>query len=323
MKRFLIQVLVFLILSSIVLITLFYSTTEIVKSKADFKISDKIDKIIVGHSHPECAYNDSLIDNFRNYSRSGESFFYTYYKTVQLINANHNIKTVFVEFTNNQIDSFMNQGIWGEKYMPHFYPIYQPFVSVEDNEFLFKKNASCLISCIGTGIQNSVLRIVKKDYHYTEKIGAYQYLVRDKTDSLLANPIVKEEAVEGIYPVSNYNISYLEKIIEACKKETKQVVLIRTPQHKKYEGFFNEKIFQKCRMDRFSDIVFLDFNDFPLLDSDFGDLEHLNFRGARKFSIFFSYLLENGLLSNENPQEFINDEMTKWNSDTLLTLESK
>lgn len=295
---------------------LFYSTTELIKKKAVFKISDKIDKVIVGHSHPECAYNDSLIDNFGNFSSSGESFFYTYYKTAQLINANENVKTVFIEFTNNQIDSSMDQGIWGERYMSNFYPIYQPFVSMEDNKFLFKKNASCLISSIGSGIQNSIFRIIKNNYDYSKTIGKFQYLVRDKTDSLLANPILKAEAVEDNYIIPNNNIHYLKKIIEFCINKKIKVILVRSPLHNKYEGFFNEKIFQKYRNEKFAEVRFIDFNNFPLQDSDFGDLEHLNYRGAKKFSDFFNHMLKKGLLDKTNMQEFINEEMIIWNSDS-------
>jgi hypothetical protein len=57
-------------------------------------------------------------------------------------------------------------------------------------------------------------------------------------------------------------------------------------------------------------LIFLDFADFPILNSEFGDLEHLNYRGAAKFSIWFNKLIESGLLQEPNKQLLINKNST-------------
>ena len=62
---------------------------------------------------------------------------------------------------------------------------------------------------------------------------------------------------------------------------------------------------------KFSDTEFLDFSQFQLLNSEFGDLAHLNHKGATKFSIWFNNLLNNGLLEKDNKQKFIDNEMIK------------
>ena len=41
-------------------------------------------------------------------------------------------------------------------------------------------------------------------------------------------------------------------------------------------------------------------------NSEFGDLEHLNYKGAIVFSNWFSNLLKSGVLEKRNKQEFIN-----------------
>ena len=81
--------------------------------------------------------------------------------------------------------------------------------------------------------------------------------------------------------------------------------------HPKYDGRDNEKIFQSILKSNFSGIEFLDFKDFPLSNSEYGDLEHLNYRGANKFSPFFDRLLKGGLLEKSDKQGFINSEMAK------------
>jgi len=60
---------------------------------------------------------------------------------------------------------------------------------------------------------------------------------------------------------------------------------------------------------KFKDVDFLDFNNFPLNNEEFGDFEHLNYKGAKRFSLWFNELLEKGLLSMENKSEFIISEM--------------
>ncbi|EPR71857.1 hypothetical protein ADIWIN_3150 [Winogradskyella psychrotolerans RS-3] len=54
---------------------------------------------------------------------------------------------------------------------------------------------------------------------------------------------------------------------------------------------------------------YLDFSNFPLSNFQYGDLQHLNHKGANVFSEWFATLLQNGLLEKENKQAFINDMM--------------
>ena len=47
---------------------------------ANFKIGTTSKYLILGHSHPQTAFNDSLIPDFLNKAQSGEAYFYTYLK---------------------------------------------------------------------------------------------------------------------------------------------------------------------------------------------------------------------------------------------------
>lgn len=59
----------------------------------------------------------------------------------------------------------------------------------------------------------------------------------------------------------------------------------------------------------FPSIEYLDFSKFPLDNSEFGDLEHLNYKGAKVFSNWFAQLLNKGILEKSNKQELINGEI--------------
>ena len=56
---------------------------------------------------------------------------------------------------------------------------------------------------------------------------------------------------------------------------------------------------------------FLDFKEYPLTNSEFADLVHLNYNGAKIFSIWFNELLEKGILTKENKQQIIDTGMSK------------
>ena len=79
--------------------------------------------------------------------------------------------------------------------------------------------------------------------------------------------------------------------------------------HKKYVGYLNEKKYQSLRELKYSDIEYLDFSKFPLNNNEFGDLEHLNYKGAKKFSIWFNIMLAKGLLNKNDKQRIINTEL--------------
>ena len=122
----------------IALFTLIFVSVElseyVVNKNSDFKLNKSTKYLVLGHSHPECAFNDSLIENFKNISQSGESYYYTYFKAKKIIEQNPSIETVFIEFTNNQINESMNSWIWKEKYMNYRYPRYSPFMNFTDKD---------------------------------------------------------------------------------------------------------------------------------------------------------------------------------------------
>ena len=88
--------------------------------------------------------------------------------------------------------------------------------------------------------------------------------------------------------------------------------LIRSPLHKSYFGRKNERKYHKIRQQFFNNIEYLDFNSFPIQDNEFRDLEHLNYKGAKKFSIWFDSLLKDSLLNVREKQKFINAKIKRF-----------
>ncbi|MEO7982899.1 MAG: hypothetical protein ABI688_02335 [Bacteroidota bacterium] len=311
MRKLIIQTLAFFVITCGVIFLLLRWSNKQVSSKAQFVVPGNIQMIVLGHSHPECAFNDSLIANFRNFARSGESYFYTYYKIIPLLRQNKQINTVFIEFDNNRLVEKVDGLIWGSRYISYQYPNYGSFFDGEGNQLLFRKNWKSFINNQALLLKKNLEAIRTGAFDLTKNTGGFIYLERDQTDSILAARKKDPAPAAGSPFAASKNLYYLEKLIRVCRRENRKVYLVRSPLHPEFEELRNENFFQQIRGTRFGDIEFLDFKDFPLLNTDYANLEHLNFRGARKFSIFFNDLLQKGLMNKVNKQEFINSEMKR------------
>jgi|TARA_B110000914_G_scaffold218697_1_gene226310 hypothetical protein len=308
MRQFIKLTISFLIVLFTLIFILIESSEYIISQKSNFKLNTNAKYLVLGHSHPECAFNDSLIDYFKNISQSGESYYYTYFKAKKIIEQNPSIETVFIEFTNNQINESMNNWIWKEKYMNHRYLQYSPFMNFTDKMVLAKNNLSGYLNSTSLSFKSNFSRVLKQNFSYSESIGGYLYLERDKTDSLL-NKLKINTIDEKTIPISEINLNYLSNLIRFCEEQGKNIFLIRSPQHKKYSGYSNESTYQQIRNNRYSHIEYLDFSKFPLKNSEFGDLEHLNHKGAEIFSIWFAQLLNTEFLEEKNKQVYIDEEI--------------
>ncbi|MGR7811994.1 hypothetical protein [Lacinutrix undariae] len=303
---------IFLFLSVITLIVI--STSLIERKKANFILKSNPKYIVLGHSHPECAFNDSLMPSLKNISESGESYFYNYIKIKPVILQNPSIEVVFVEYTNNQINEGMDEWIWGEKYMSNRFPRYSSFMSFGDNVMLFKNNSEAYSNSLSLSVKKKTIRIFNDDLNYSNKIGGYLYLERDKTDSIIKNMSSLKQSKNKNRnfkkEISEVNLLYLDSIITFIERQNKKVVLIRSPLHDKYKGYENEEAYIEILKTRYANSEYMDFSKFPLLNSMYGDLEHLNYKGAKEFTEWFADLINDGLLEKENKQDYIDEKIT-------------
>lgn len=287
MKTFIYKLLVFLVISFVVITFVATLPAYIIKQKASFKLNENINKVVFGHSHPECAYNDSLIANFKNLASSGESYFYTYQKIKKVIPDNPEIKSVFIEFTNNQIGEKMDDWIWGFEKMSNFLPIYYPFIEQKDYLLLHSNNSTDFLTSVSISSKKNFVRLLSLDYNYVKDLGGFMHLDEHITKRVLMD--TKKEI--NYKSISKENLKYLRKIIDYCKSNNLNVFLIRSPQHPDYHFLNNENLFQEILRNNFSDMEFLDFQNFFIENEYFADYGHLNYKGAEVFSKYFNELI--------------------------------
>jgi hypothetical protein len=311
MKTFITKTLIFIFISTIVIGTLFLSILLVINKKSDFTLKKPVENIIFGHSHPSYAFNDTLIDNFKNLAQSRQSYLYTYIKIKNVISQNRSVNTIFLEFTNNQITEEMNDWLWDKMTITSRLPIYLPFLKKDEIKLLYHNNPKAFVPGLSKSFRENIINIATKKFDYTDRIGGYQWTKRNDVDSILASKnSQKTDSGKSIYKLSLSNIMYLEKIVDYCNNNNIKLYFIRSPQHKKYKGRLNEQLFLNIKNQKFRTIEFLDFNNFPVENTDFADLDHLNYKGASKFSRWFNKLTQKGLLKVKNKQQFLEKELS-------------
>jgi hypothetical protein len=310
MKKVLLKIGLFISCVLVIIIVGMASLYYTIDSGNYYKLNKKYDNLIFGHSHTECAFNDSLINKTLNLSNSGENMFYTYFKIKKIVE-NNKVKNVFVSFTNNYIEySSDTVEIWKERYLDKWYTKYGAYMNYEDVSILLKNNPRGLLNVQSITAKKYLTFLIRNKKSIITDLtwGAFRYSKRAKLDSLLKTKPVQDKMTSFRY--SEYGLQYLDKIIKLCKENNVNVYLLRSPVHSSWDRS-NEVYFQKLVHGRYSQIPFLDFCNYSLPTTYYGDRSHLNYKGARVFSVFFNDLLENGLLKKQNPQEFINQEMNK------------
>ena len=298
MKKFILKLLLYLGLVLLVFAVCLVSVNQILKQKGSFKLAPNTKYIIFGQSHSMCAYNDSLITDFQNISNSGEAYFYSLPKLKQIIKQNTEIECVFIEFTNSQIVKSIEHWMWDYKYLSYHYCIYSPFISFKDKLYLFRKTPADYLKVIPVEIKFNATKIISGNYDFKQNWGhtGVNGNLKVYLDSL-ENGVEVVDMVEIDNNISEDHLKYLDEMIEYLKSKNINVILVRSPIHKDYSKYFvNEEQFQKILSERYSEIKFVDFVDFPLDDSCYKDYRHLNKKGSAIFSKYFNDYLNDSII---------------------------
>ena len=316
MKRFIKRIFVFSLLTFIMLIGIIVSSNILINKDSNFSIDKNYAYIVLGHSHPEEAFNDSIIQKTKNFARGGEHYFYTYLKAKKIIESNPNVKVVFLELTNNQISTDMTKWIEDTQKNLVNIPNFAPVMTFEDHSFLIKQNPWSYFKSQEMVIKNNLnfLLYRKKNILNQRDWGGFYANPRQKVDSIIKSNEKQKKLNSTKIVVDTTNLSFVDKIASICKNKGIKLFLIRSPQHPKYIYCENEEQLQKILKTRYSQLFYLDFENFYLLNDDYADLEHLNYKGAKKFSLFFDALLKKGLIQSSNPEQMVQDEILKQNS---------
>jgi hypothetical protein len=261
--------------------------------------------LILGASHPECAFNDALIPCVVNFAESGEAYFYTFFKGRKLIDHNPGLERVLIEFSHSAIRDGRDSVIWNDNYLSHRIPTYAPLIDAAALGLLLAHNPRGVVEGLPFISKSNANMLLRRRLDYTPTLGGYLRL-----DRVMPSPVAR--VIPASPPSETWateNLNYLDKLVAHARAKDREVIFIRTPVHAMAFDPAGEENFQRLRRSRYGDVEFLDFQGFPLADSDFADAGHLNFAGAERFSRWFALLVEGGLFDRPDKQDFIDENL--------------
>jgi hypothetical protein len=292
MKRFIIQVVKYTLITVTVLVVLIGCTLLIV-SKTSFTIRKDKSIIVIGDSHTQFAIDDAIFTHAINIAQGGTAYLYSYAKLKRFLDENEHINTVLLSFHYGILTTSIDDDwIFEDKQILNIFPLY--FFLLDKEELsIFNGNISAIIAFMKIPVKNirAVLKfLIKHTVSYKDlNIGGYQKSDRNKLqdDFVIHESNKNSDNIKEVY--SLYQLNYLQKIINLCKKKNVELVLFNTPIYDPVKYGFEDKLLDYYNL-YFKGVRYINYSDYPLPEFGYGDIGHLNFKGAE---IFSRYLEDN------------------------------
>lgn len=289
MRKFIKNTIYFLLPVFLVAVFLFLYLNVVVKqTKIKYKLNSKINIIAIGDSHIQQSLNDSILFTIKNLANSSESFVYSYYKLIAITKNNPQIDTIFLGASYHSFSKYYDDFTYNSSVLKKYFYIL-PFKKQLE---MIKKINDPFVFII------SSFKILLKPSRYYDWIGYF--------NNYSTNVSVNEQSIvnrinfqyyknDSLYGYSKDNISYFYKIVQFCKVNKIELIIVNTPLHKSYQ----EKI-PKDYINKFYSLVsennlsIIEFDKFSFEDADFlPDGDHVSKRGSEKSSKIIDSLLNN------------------------------
>lgn len=284
LKRFLL----FAFFIALAFVLMLFFTLRKVRDRYNLTLPAQAELLIVGHSHPGCAVNDSLWPQAINVSKTGECYFYSGQKILPLLAANPQIKEVGIEISHNQFLNVMDKWWVDDEHIQRGIKSYSPWYSAEDWWALSTKNP------LGV-LESSVVVLQKWGLHPPASGSAVMksadwggYLRLDvkpaeqwkkKPEALAASDMIWAEN----------NANHLVALVREIEYRGVAVFFFRTPTHPWAPRPFDQEI-NRWLDSQFKSIPFINLDGSITADSCFSDLEHLNYIGAKQFTPWLRFM---------------------------------
>ena len=301
MKCFILKVINFILITGLTVIGLIILSDFAIKNRESrfLKVRDDVSVIFAGDSYVECAVNDRLIKRAINIAQSGEAYLYSYAKIKALLEHNRQIRTVYIGFSFGDLLMEKEKSwVFSSEFVTEKVQYYNYLMEPPEKSLILKNNPIAYLSGLTKSVNNNFQSFVKSYFSEDssgsiKNFGGYKHLVRDKLSLDTELNLYNEQPVEK----SLVQEKYLKMISELCRQNSVDLILFCTPKYKSYNANINDNIRQIWLQVRNSlplDLL-ADYSAFILPDSCYGDLTHLNYKGAEVFSSYLNERLNSAL----------------------------
>jgi len=257
------------------------------KTIENYKFQPSVNIVVIGDSHTQAAISDTLLHNTLNFSNTGESYLYTYYKLITLFKNNPQIDTILLGVSFHSFSSYFKDVISNSPYKYVYFLPGNVFFQLVNHPLNGKDNNQYSLMIQQT-LTYPFLKDVRSIYGF--------YLPRVWPDTASQKAINKRINIQyftngRINDFSEVNISYFNKIILLCKQKNKTLIGLNTPLHQYYVAHVPPKF--KAKYDQLTaGIKVIDFSGLKLSENSFlPDGDHLTKVGAIKTSRYLDSML--------------------------------
>ena len=271
-KKFILRCLLFI--SCFIMIIIFawnfitYNREELCKTEANI--------LFLGNSRIQYGVNDQIIPNTLNVGLNADNYVFSYLKLKLLKRYNPQIDTLILGYDKATLTHYFQ--ISDEKFHPFFWDL----LDYDDWIFFLKHDTNIFMSPLNW------LKILFpiKSHFATIKfqelgIGGYYDLYRDK----LAEAIQQYQKSASNINTDELQEFYLKKIVHFCSSNNIKVIFLNMPSHPITYNLAEDKFLKQYAATHYSEIPYWDYEFIELPDSCYGDLTHINYRGAKSISL--------------------------------------
>lgn len=250
-----------------------------------YKANAAVEYLIVGDSHTQFAVNDSIISNTLNISNNADSYLYSYIKIKKMLEQNPQLKGVLLGYTEPNMEEGMEDWNFRDINLRNKTAQYFFMLSWEEVSFLARRNPFSFLNGV-VQFPKMKWRVVKNLNSSSRMtdigVGGFQHL--NKSFEEWSKTRLGTEGQERTNPTySASQIRYLNKMMELCKQNNVELILLSTPFHITYP-VSRVNLAENYHQREMKSFRWLNYSKLSLPDSCFADYEHLNSKGSTVFS---------------------------------------
>jgi hypothetical protein len=295
MKSFIYKLIAASAIFFVALIAVVGGTLYIV-SKASFKLHPDKHILLLGASRGACGFDDELYSSVEVVAEGAEMAVYSYCKARKFLEANSHIDTIFLSFQYGSFTQQTDDVLFSETYLSKI-SHYLTLMQKDEYKLFYNKQRELLLKAILQSFIHNNYHCVAKYLQHNLTYRDMQIGRREKSDYSnlqkeieMINQHGSDDYTISDPPLSEIQISYLNKINALCKERNVALVLISIPMYKPEIYDFPKEKLHSLYNNYFEEIPFADYSFLSFPDSCYRDIGHLNNNGAR---LFTEYLLQN------------------------------
>ncbi len=275
MRRFILRSSLFATITSVVLMCIWLGAYA---GRANVIDKDAI-ILFLGTSRIQYTIDPTDIPHTFQWGNNGESYFWTLQKLRLILRHNRHVRTVILGCDGPSLTfSFNNND--ERQFLPYYFGV----LTKEDWLHIMQNRPDALRALFDW---HQILLPYKAYLHHTSVTdidqGGYSPLYRDK----LATDIQereKDNIDDSVFEPSTEQTTYLDEIIALCKEKNIKVILLTVPSYPTADYAIRNKKMNRYIYSRYPDIEHWDYEFIQMPDSCYGDIDHVNYRGADIFS---------------------------------------